>query len=252
VTVRIGTSGWHYRHWLGPYYPPKLPASQMLEWYTNHFDTVELNNTFYRLPPPNALQTWRETVPPGFRFAMKGSRFITHMKKLKDPVPALAKFFERADLLGRKLGPIVFQLPPNWAPGIERFAEFLDALPRGHRYAFEFRDPRWHTDHVYQLLRKHRAAFCVYDLAGFVSPFMTTTDFAYVRLHGPGAKYQGRYTKDALDEWAERIHSWPVDKAWVYFDNDAEGFAAINARELRERLNTESRGFGRLPEPQLR
>jgi len=208
----------------------------MLEWYAGRFDTVEINNSFYRLPPENALQMWRETVPADFRFAMKGSRFITHMKKLKDPAPALAKFFSRAELLGRKLGPIVFQLPPNWAPDLDRLAAFLDALPRGYRYAFEFRDPAWHTDRVYNLLQKHRAAFCIYDLAGFVSPFEITTDFAYVRLHGPAAKYEGRYDTNALANWTDRVQSWPVKKAWIYFDNDSQGFAALNALEVRERL----------------
>src|SRR5262245_42466455 len=114
MEVRIGCSGWHYKHWVGPFYPADLPASKMLAWYAERFDTVEINNSFYRLPPETAPESWKRTVPAGFRFAMKGSRFITHMKKLKDPEPAIEKFFSRAELLGRKLGPIVFQLPPNW------------------------------------------------------------------------------------------------------------------------------------------
>ena len=236
MKLDVGTSGWHYRHWLGSFYPEGLTASKMLEWYAGQFDTVEINNSFYRLPPESALQSWRETVPAGFRFALKGSRFITHMKKLKEPGPALAKFFSRGDLLGRKLGPVVFQLPPNWSPNPDRFGAFLEALPHGHRYAFEFRDPEWHTEKVYELLRRHGAAFCVYQLAGFVSPFEMTTDFAYVRLHGPEGKYQGLYDKKALATWADRILSWPVKHAWVYFDNDERGFAPRNARELREMM----------------
>jgi len=234
VTFHVGTSGWHYRHWLGSFYPTGLAASKMLEWYARQFDTVEINNSFYRLPPESALQTWRETVPGGFRFALKGSRFITHMKKLKEPGPALAKFFSRGDLLGPRLGPVVFQLPPNWSLDLDRFAVFLEALPPGHCYAFEFRDPEWHTEKVYELLRRHRAAFCIYQLAGFVSPLEITADFAYVRLHGPGGKYQGLYDKKALATWADRISSWPVKQAWVYFDNDDSGFVLRNARELRE------------------
>jgi uncharacterized protein YecE (DUF72 family) len=191
------------------------------------------------------LQTWRETVPARFRFAVKGSRFITHMKRLKDPGPALEKFFSRADLLGPKLGPVVFQLPPKWSLDLDRFAEFLEALPRRHRYAFEFRDPSWHTKKVYELLRRHRAAFCVYELAGSVSPLEITTDFAYVRLHGPGGKYQGLYEQKALATWADAILSWPVKKAWVYFDNDDSGFAARNARELRELLTGRALGQAR-------
>ena len=233
MTFHIGTSGWHYRHWIRPFYPEGLAAPKMLEWYARHFDTVEINTSFYRLPPESALHTWRETVPAGFQFALKGSRFITHMKKLKEPGPALAKFFSRADLLGPKLGPVVFQLPPNWSLDIDRFAVFLEALPPHHRYAFEFRDPAWHTVEVYDLLRLHRVAFCVYQLAGFVSPFEITADFVYVRLHGPGGKYQGMYDKKALGTWADTILSWPVKQAWVYFDNDDSGFAPRNARELR-------------------
>jgi uncharacterized protein YecE (DUF72 family) len=236
MTFHVGTSGWHYRHWLGSFYPAGLAASKMLEWYARQFDTVEINNSFYRLPPESAVRTWRETVPAGFRFALKGSRFITHMKKLKEPGPALAKFFSRGDLLGPGMGPVVFQLPPNWSLDLDRFAVFLEALPPGHCYAFEFRDPEWHTEKVYELLRRHRAAFCVYQLAGFVSPFEITADFAYVRLHGPAGKYQGLYDRKALATWADRISSWPVKQAWVYFDNDDSGFAPRNARELRELL----------------
>jgi uncharacterized protein YecE (DUF72 family) len=236
MKFQVGTSGWHYKHWLGKFYPERLPPSKMLEWYARSFHTVEINNSFYRLPPESALQTWRSTVPEDFCFAVKGSRFITHMKKLKDPGLALDKFFARADLLGHKLGPVLFQLPPNWPLDLERLAAFLVALPRAHRYAFEFRHAGWHTPQVYRLLGRHQAAFCVYDLAGFVSPFEVTTDFTYVRLHGPGGRYQGLYDHPSLQRWTERISSWPVKHAWVYFDNDDSGFAARNALELRDLL----------------
>jgi len=234
MNFRIGTSGWHYKHWKGPFYPSDLPASKMLAWYAERFDTVEINNSFYRLPPETALQSWKETVPPNVSFAVKGSRYITHMKKLKDPEPALDNFIPRAELLGRKLGPILFQLPPNWPLALPRFQYFLDVLPAGHRYCFEFRNSEWHVEPVYQLLERRKAAFCMFDLAGFTSPDRTTADFAYVRLHGPGGKYQGRYTLEALERWASRIQSWNVKTAFVYFDNDDSGFAARNALELKE------------------
>ena len=156
------------------------------------------------------------------------------MKKLKEPGPALAKFVSRGDLLGPRLGPVVFQLPPNWSLDLDRFAVFLETLPQGKCYAFEFRDPEWHTEKVYELLRRHRAALCIYQFAGFVSPSEITADFVYVRLHGPSGKYKGLYDKKALATWADRILSWPVKQAWVYFDNDESGFAPWNARDLRE------------------
>ncbi len=191
ATVHIGTSGWHYPHWRGNFYPENLPASRMLEFYTRHFDTVELNNTFYRLPTPAAVAGWREGTPPRFCFAAKGSRFLTHMKKLKDAGTGIERFFERADLLGKKLGPVVFQLPPRWTADAGRLEEFLGALPRGHRYAFELRDPTWHNPEIYAILRRHRVAFCIFEIAGFFSGIQVTTDFTYVRLHGPGGAYQG-------------------------------------------------------------
>lgn len=231
--IHIGTSGWHYKHWRGAFYPEKLPAAKMLGFYTSHFSTVELNNTFYRLPQPNALNNWRDSTPAAFRFAMKGSRFLTHMKKLKDPATGIARFFERADLLREKLGPIVFQLPPNWEVDAERLEAFLEELPRGHRYAFELRNPTWHSPEICRILRRHRAAFCMFEIAGFRSGFEITADFTYVRLHGPEGAYQGSYSEAALGEWAERIRGWRDLRAvYVYFDNDQAGYAPKNALEL--------------------
>uniref|UniRef100_Q026Q5 DUF72 domain-containing protein n=1 Tax=Solibacter usitatus (strain Ellin6076) TaxID=234267 RepID=Q026Q5_SOLUE len=236
--TRIGTSGWHYKHWRGPFYPEKLPASKMLEFYTAHFDTVELNNTFYRLPPETGVQTWRESTPAEFRFAAKGSRFLTHMKKLKEPEAGVAKFFDRVERLGEKLGPIVFQLPPWWEVNAERLTGFLEILPTAHRYAFELRNPTWHTPEIYQLLRRHNAAFCIFEIAGFHTNFELTADFTYVRLHGPGDKYQGSYPGETLKAWADRIRDWRKDLhgIYVYFDNDQAGYAVHNALELKGRL----------------
>lgn len=235
-SVHIGTSGWHYAHWKGPFYPEKLPARRMLEYYTHSFDTVELNNTFYRLPMESGVENWRDSTPPDFCFAAKGSRFLTHMKKLKDPVPGIAKFFERIEPLGNKLGPVVFQLPPFWDVDTARLEGFLEALPGGHLYAFELRNPTWHTAEVNGILRRHNAAFCIFEIAGFHSGFDLSADFTYVRLHGPGGAYQGSYSKAALKKWAERIHEWQRDlrTIYVYFDNDQAAYAVENARELKE------------------
>jgi uncharacterized protein YecE (DUF72 family) len=237
--IHIGTSGWHYAHWRGPFYPEKIKAADMLHFYTGRFDTVEINNSFYRLPPIGALEKWRDLTPPEFCFAVKGSRYLTHMKKLKDPKPGLAKFFSRIDHLQKKLGPILFQLPPGWKCNAQRLDSFLAALPRKHRYAFELRDGTWHNTPVYELLRRYNAAFCIYELAGFEAAAEITADFTYVRLHGPLATaYQGSYQTRVLSSWARRIARWRgrLRDIYVYFDNDQEGFAALNAAELKKML----------------
>jgi len=236
AAIHIGTSGWHYKHWVGTFYPPRTPASKMFAFYCQHFDTVELNNTFYRLPKPAGLERWRESSPAGFCFAAKGSRFITHMKKLSDPEPALDKYFDAIDKLEEKLGPIVFQLPPGWAYDRDRFATFLNALPPTHPYAFEFRNESWNNSEAYNLLAQHGSAYCIFHLAGYESPLQVTTDFTYVRLHGPGGKYQGSYSDQALRRWAKQIATWSrtLKAVYIYFDNDDSGYAAHNALRLKE------------------
>jgi uncharacterized protein YecE (DUF72 family) len=236
ATIRIGTSGWHYPHWRGPFYPSDLPASKMLAFYARHFDTVEINTTFYRLPPMDAPAGWRDETPPGFLFAAKGSRFLTHMKKLKDPEPGIAKYFDRIAPLGRKLGPILFQLPPRWTVDCPRLDAFLAALPRGHCYTFELRDPSWHIPEVYRILRRRRAAFCIFEIAGFFSGIQLTADFTYVRLHGPAGPYQGSYPSERLAEWAEQIRAWSrqLRAVYVYFDNDQAAYAIQNALALKK------------------
>jgi uncharacterized protein YecE (DUF72 family) len=239
--IRIGTSGWHYMHWRGPFYPERFSAAKMLDFYTERFDTVELNNTFYRLPPERGVCAWRDSTPDPFLFAVKGSRFLTHMKKLKDPELGLERFFERVDLLGPKLGPILFQLPPFWELDLERLDAFLRALPGSGRYAFEFRNPTWHVTPVYDLLARHDAAFCPFDLAGFQSPVEITASWTYIRLHGPGGPYQSSYSDDALAGWARRIEEWrkQLKAVFVYFDNDMAGFAPANAATLKRLTGVE-------------
>ena len=234
--VFIGTSGWNYKHWLGSLYPEDLPDKEMLSFYAEHFETVEINNTFYHLPSFKTLRTWRETVPRTFTFAVKGSRFITHMKKLKAPKTSTKKFFTRAERLEDKLGPILFQLPPHWGCDPDRLADFLDALPSRHRYVFEFRDRSWHTKKVYDLLKKHNAAFCIYDLAGKESPLEITAAFTYIRLHGPTqAAYAGSYPQQTLKKWARRTKEWGKDlkAVYFYFNNDPTGHAVRNAMKLK-------------------
>ena len=235
ANIRIGTSGWHYKHWVGRFYPEKFPAPNMLAYYDQRFDTVEINNSFYRLPKIETLSAWRDATPRNFEFAIKASRFLTHNKKLKEPENALNNFLPRAEALGKKLGPILFQLPPKWRFNMDRLSEFLEALPRHNRYTFEFREQSWLVQPVYDLLRKYNSAFCIYELAGFQSPLKITADWTYVRLHGPGGKYQGSYGDTVLQQWAGRIRDWSEElkSIYVYFDNDQAGYAAFNALTLK-------------------
>ena len=237
--IFIGTSGWNYKHWLGPFYPEKMRPAEMLRFYAEHFDTVEINATHYHLPSFNTFDSWRETVPEQFRFAVKASRFITHMKKLKAPRTSTEKFFVRVEKLNQKLGPILFQLPPRWRMNIERLERFLSALPGEYRYAFEFRDQSWNTKEIYNLLEKHNVALCFYHQTGYDSPMEITADFVYVRLHGTESKYGGSYPPTVLHEWARRIRGWRKDSkaVYFYFDNDPEGHAVKNAITLRKLLS---------------
>ncbi len=234
--IRIGTSGYHYKHWVGRYYPAGTKPGQMLAHYRRDFDTVELNNTFYQLPNESTFDAWRDSTPDDFLFAVKGSRFITHMIKLKDAQRGLTNFLPRAERLGSKLGPILWQLPPGWKVNVERLEEFLSLLPPQHRYAFELRNETWMTDAVLEVLRRYNAAFCIYELAGYHSPLEITADWTYIRLHGPTAfKYQGSYSDAKLEAWAERIRAWrrKMKAIYVYFDNDDRAYAVDNALTLR-------------------
>jgi len=234
VKTFIGTSGWHYKHWLGGvFYPPGVKGTDLFQFYARHFNTVEINNSFYRLPAVTTFDAWRESSPPNFCYAVKAGRFITHMKKLKDPKSSSEKFFLAAERLEGKLGPILFQLPPRWKVNLERLAEFLDSLPAEHRYVFEFRDESWFAAPVFELLRKHNVAHCIHDFADMKVPHEITADFTYIRFHGPtSAKYAGWYSSAQLREWAERIKNWDRT-VYAYFNNDPEGAAVQNALTLK-------------------
>lgn len=232
--IFIGTSGWSYAHWKGPFYPQDLPDERLLDYYAGHFRSVEINSSFYHLPQPETLAHWRTATPANFRFTAKASRYITHMKKLREPAQSLRVFLDRIGLLGNKLGVILFQLPPHWRCNTARLAAFLEALDDGFRYAFEFRDRSWLNPQTLQLLSRHDAAFCIYELGGFTTPLEVTTDLVYVRLHGPNGAYQGNYSNAALSVWARTFREWSSRGRSVhcYFDNDQFGFAAANARQM--------------------
>lgn len=236
MRVHIGTSGWVYPHWRGPFYPDGLPEPRWLDYYASHFASVEVNNSFYRLPPREIFAAWRAQTPAGFVFAVKANRYITHMKKLKEPAQTLPPLWEAVAGLGEKQGPLLFQLPPDWRLDLGRLKAFLEALPRGIQAAFELRDARWHTAAVLDLLSDFNAAFCVFDLGGRQSPRAVTADFAYVRLHGPEAAYRGRYGRDALLDWADWLNRQHINTAYVYFDNDQAAYAVQDAMELKALL----------------
>lgn len=234
--VYVGTSGWHYLHWKGPFYPPHIKNEDLLRFYAEHFNSVEVNNSFYHLIDKKTFRSWKKVVGKGFLFSLKASRYITHIKRLKPEKVSFQKFFSRAEALGSTLGPILFQLPPRWKRDVERLRAFLKALPSGYRYTFEFRDPDWFHEETYDLLRKHEAAFCIFELAGLRSPKKVTADFVYVRLHGPGKKYQGSYSSEDLSSWAYESFEWKNKgkEVFFYFDNDEAGYAAQNALKFQE------------------
>jgi uncharacterized protein YecE (DUF72 family) len=238
MRVHIGASGWVYPHWRGRFYPSGLPEPRWLDYYASHFASVEVNNSFYRLPPRETFAAWRAQTPAGFVFAVKANRYITHMKKLKEPAQTLPPLWEAVAGLGEKLGPLLFQLPPNWRPDFGRLKAFLEALPRDILAVFELRDARWHTAAVLDLLSDFNAAFCVFDLGGRQSPRTVTADFAYVRLHGPEAAYCGRYGRGTLLDWADWLNRQRTDAAYVYFDNDQAAYAVQDAMELKALLGS--------------
>jgi uncharacterized protein YecE (DUF72 family) len=229
--VRIGTSGWVYKDWKGPFYPADVPARRWFAHYASRFSTTEINGSFYRLPSEKAVAGWAEAAPPGFVFAWKASRYITHNKKLKDVADSVALVFGRMDPLGGHFGPVLFQLPPQLRRDDERLAAFLGLLPKHRRCTVEFRHPSWYAPAVLGLLRDHGVALCVSDHAAAPSPWEATADFLYVRGHGPGGRYFGRYGEATLKAWARRIAGHPGD-AYVYFDNDIKSAAPRDAGRL--------------------
>lgn len=237
--IRIGCSGWSYKHWLGRFYPEKLPAARMMEEYCKYFDTVEINSSFYHLPRASTFEGWKTKTPPRFAFSVKASRFITHLKRLNDVREPVDLFYSRAVELKRKFGVVLFQLPPGLKADYDKLEAFLRLLPKNKRATIEFRNASWHTEETYELLRKFNVAFCAWDLGGVQSPIEVTADFAYVRLHGPSKqKYWGSYSDEALHGWAKRITTWSrkLKAVYVFFDNDPEAFAPYDALRLKELL----------------
>ena len=234
MEFRIGCSGWSYQHWKGDFYPPGMPQSRWFDYYAEQFDTVELNNSFYRLPSERAVAAWKTAAPAGFCFSVKASRFITHYRRLLNASNSVKLFFDRMDPLGDRLGPVLYQFPANFPRDDDRLEAFLALLPRKHMHVFEFRHKSWWNDDVFALLRHHRAGFCIYHMGRESTPLVATCPDAYVRFHGPTGSSQRGYSDRQLRDWAKRIGGvGGAKRAWVYFNNDVGGHAPRNAHTLK-------------------
>ena len=236
--IRVGTSGWTYPHWRNIFYPLACQKSRWLEYYAEHFDTVELNATFYRLPKTKTVEGWKRRTPDFFLWAVKASKYITHTKRLTEPTEPLERFYATALALEEKLGPILFQLPPSLPFDEERFTDFCRCLRPSHRHALEVRHPSWISDRLFAILEEHNMAFCISDTAGrYPCHEAVTADFLYVRLHGSKKLYASDYSEEELQAWAQKIRQWGKD-TYLYFDNDFGGYAVRNAKRLKEILGS--------------
>jgi uncharacterized protein YecE (DUF72 family) len=242
-TIRIGCSGWNYKHWREAFYPKGVPVKRWFEHYAATFSTVELNTSFYHLPKPETFEKWRDQAPPGFTYAVKAPRFITHMKKLKDCAEPVEEFIGRARKLGNTIGPILYQLPPRWTFNRERLEEFLALLPRDLVHVLEFREKSWLTKDVLALLDARGISFCAHDMPGLETLRWASGPIAYVRFHGGEGKYWGRYPDERLLSWTD----WIVDQSrkgrdvWCYFNNDIHAHAIDDALTLRSMVSQAAR-----------
>ena len=228
MRMLTGTSGYSYKEWVGPFYPEKTPAPDMLRFYASRFPTVEINNTFYRMPAAALLERWAQEVPEGFAFTLKAPRRITHIKRLKDTAEVVGEFFRRADALGDKLGMTLFQCPPTLRKDLPRLREFLGELPVGRRAAFEFRHDSWNDDEVYEALRERSAAWCVAEEDEGSTPFLCTSEDAYLRLR------RTQYGETELRAWIDRLAAQPLERVWVYFKHEDEALAPRFAAQFAD------------------
>ena len=236
--IRIGCSGWNYKHWRERFYPKALPVSRWFEFYSEHFDTVEINNSFYRLPPPDTFRKWRDQAPPGFCYAVKANRFLTQAKKLKDCEEPLDRQMASFRCLDDKLGPILYQLPPRLRINLERLEQFLSIVPKDVNNVFELREKSWYVPETLALLERYGASLCVHDMPGSTSGRIAVGPIAYVRFDGGEGKYWGRYPDEGLLGWAD----WMITQAragrpvWAYFNNDIDAHAIQDAQTLKSMI----------------
>jgi uncharacterized protein YecE (DUF72 family) len=237
--LHVGTSGWHYKDWWGPFFPKDIRKKDALSYYATRFITTELNAPFYRLPSLRTVESWFAQTPDDFRFAWKASKYITHWKRLSgDPAPSLALQEERVKRLRHKLGPILFQLPPSLKQDQHRLASFLKLLKSRRRYSFEFRHPSWYTPATFRLLSDHDISLCLSDHVDAPAPREVTAGWVYIRNHGSSGHYRGRYADKALKDWARAIRRWRKEgrDIWCFFDNDVKSAAPADAQKLLQRL----------------
>jgi uncharacterized protein YecE (DUF72 family) len=234
MTVWIGTSGWQYDDWRGPVYPAALPLRGWLESYAARFQTVESNNAFYRLPERRTFEDWAARTPDDFRMAVKVSRYLTHIKRLRAPAEPVDRFVGRVRGLGPKLGPVLLQLPPQLKVDVDRLARTLDRFPDDLRVAVEFRHPTWFRDEVRRLLTERGVALCLADRRGVLGEVWRTADWSYLRFHEGRAAARPAYTRGALARWADRLAlGWgPDEDVWVYFNNDPGAAAPRDAARV--------------------
>jgi uncharacterized protein YecE (DUF72 family) len=233
--VLVGTSGWSYASWRGPFFPTGLPAKRHLEYYASQFETVELNGVFHRTPTPEAVRRWRDETGRHFVFSWKASKFISHWKRLSEKsINSLQLLDDRLSILGDKVGPILFQLPPDFAADVGRLGSFLTLLPEHRRYSFEFRHPSWYAPNILRLLADRNIALCISDHHDAPAPWERTADFVYLRGHGPRGRYEGRYSRATLAAWRKSIWTWQQSDCavYVYFDNDQKSAAPMDALVL--------------------
>ena len=236
LNIRIGTSGWTYPHWKEVFYPTGWPKSRWLEYYAQHFDTVELNATFYRLPNLKTFENWKARTPDHFLWALKANKYITHTKRLKEPEESLQRFYTAASGLKEKLGPILFQLPPSLSFDEIVFEDFCQSLNLSQQHTLEVRHPSWISDRLFAILEKHNISFCIADTAGrYPYHEVITADFVYIRLHGSTKLYASDYSEGELQAWAEKIKAWKKE-THLFFDNDFGGYAVKNAKRFKEIL----------------
>lgn len=239
--IRIGTSGWSYEHWKRLFYPESLPKERWLQFYSSNFNTVEINSTFYRLPFENVVKGWYRKTPDDFVFSVKGTRQVTHRKRLRKVEEDVERFMRRIEFLGEKLKIVLWQFPPSLKKDLKLLNDFLDILPGNFKYAVEFRHKSWFCDDVFEILKEKKVATCIVDSSRIKSPWIVTSDFAYIRLHGPGKLYSSEYGPERLREIAKKIFELNVD-TFVYFNNDFEGYAIKDANLLKKFLHDLQKG----------
>lgn len=237
----IGTSGWSYSDWQDTFYPQNIKTNEWLNHYSHEFSTVEINTTFYHTPRVKTLVNWYEQVPFEFTFSVKANRFITHLKRLKDCKESVDYFYDNVKHLKTKIGPILFQLPPSFKNNKDLLSEFISNLKQENKHVFEFRHISWFTKEIYDLLNQNSIGLCITDLNGVLSPEEVTTDFTYIRLHGPQKAYKGSYGKSKLNTWKKKIEKWISSKisVYCYFDNDEKGYAIQDAKTLKSLIGVQ-------------